>query len=122
MRVEATGEGYLMCRVTLVSRQHPDFDPGISEVLDAVFNSVLQEVFHGSHPKYVKVFLDVLLADKSDIKVRVCRFFLLFSYPGSLSPLFLGFQMVFVDKSIQSGVAAVRILSKVQALGAISLL
>ena len=97
MRVEATGEGYLMCRVSLVSREHPDLDAGIPEVLDAVFHSILQQVFHGSHPKYVKVFLDVLLADKSDIKVRVCRFFLLFSYPGSLSPLLFGLQMVFVD-------------------------
>jgi hypothetical protein len=100
MRVEATGEGYLMCRVTLVSREHPDLDPGISEVLNAVFHSVLQQVFHGSHPKYVKVFFDILLADKSDIKVRVCRFFLLFSNPGSLRAFFLGLQMVFVDKSI----------------------
>ena len=97
MRVEATGEGYLMCCVTLVSREHPDLDPGISEVLDAVFNSVLQQVFHGSHSKYVKIFLDILLADKSDIKVRVCRFFLLFSNPGSLRPLFFGLEMVFVN-------------------------
>lgn len=79
MRVEATSVGNLMGRVTLVSGEHPDLDAGISEVLDAVFHTVLEQVLHGSHSKYVKVFLDVLLADKSDIKVRVHWFFLLFS-------------------------------------------
>ena len=71
MRVEATGVGYLMCRVSLVACEHPDLDPGISEVLDAVFYSILEQVFHGSDSKYVKIFLDILLADKSDIKVRI---------------------------------------------------
>ena len=68
-----------MGRVTLVSCEHPDLDPSISEVLDAVFHTLLEQVLHGSHSKYVKIFLDVLLTDKSDIKVRVHRFFLLFS-------------------------------------------
>jgi hypothetical protein len=81
----------------------------------------LEEVFHGSDSKYVKVFLDIFLVDKSDIKARICRFFILRSESGSLRPLFLGFEMVFVDKTIKSGVAGVGILSKIEALGTISL-
>ena len=55
------------CCLAFVASQHPDFDPGQSELLDAICYIVLKQIFYGRDPNHSQFTLYLLYSRSLEV-------------------------------------------------------